>query len=338
MKNYKKVQKICKIALVICGLSVISLAATHREIADKQFFAMGTIFEITVQDKNPVLPLEAAKAEILRIESLMDSALASSDISKINRNAGKQAVAVSTEVMELLQLIKENFTAVNGAFDPSIAPIVELWGFDNSENQPHLPTAAAIAAKLPYVDFSAIIIDEEHQTVYLPKSDMQLDLGGIAKGYAVDRVCRILEQRGVKSALINGGTSSIRVIGKKSFFADWNLGIGHPRKNNLLLGTATLPNNRAIGTSADNQNFFIENGIRYSHLLDPQSGYSVQDKMSVTVLAPTAAEADLFSTACFVLDEQQLQQLSLSRPDLEIIVCFSDGQVKIFNQDRFKAE
>jgi len=326
-------------AAAFIGIVLIILAPlwwfTRNHTVTRNFFAMGTFFEITATGRFPEKTIDKAVAEIERIESLTKPG-GDSDISRINQNAGISPVKIASETLEILQLVRAHYQALSGAFDPTIAPLIDLWGF-NSNGLPHRPEKSQIASLLPLVNFKNVTIHPSRQTVHLTQPGMKLDLGGIAKGYAIDRAYQILQADGIHSALINGGTSSIRIIGKKESKRHWILGIGHPRHENQLLGTLTLPNNRALSTSADTQNFFLEEGIRYSHLIDPATGYPARDKILVTVTAPTTVEADLLSTAFFILPLHQIQTYVKNRPDIGVIIFDAAQRLTVINEPNFSA-
>jgi len=325
-------------ALILLSL-IVALAAGFRLWSDrpvtvtKNLFAMGTVFEITVSGKNAPAAIESAFAEIKRIEAVTQND-GNSDLARINRNSGINPVKVGPEIIAILTVVKKHYPELAGAFDPTIGPLVNLWGF-GPNGEPRLPSAKDIVSRLPLVDFNQVRINREEQTVYLAKSDMRLDLGGIAKGYAVDRVYQIFKKRRIKSALINGGSSSIRVIGKKGT-TDWALGIGHPRRAGKLLGILNLPGDRALGTSADTQNFFIKDGKRYSHLINPKTGFPARDKILVTVTAPTAVAADLLSTAFFILPSTKLEAYPLNHPAIKAVIFNASNKLINLGETTFK--
>jgi thiamine biosynthesis lipoprotein len=333
-------QKQLKTALYVSLPLIILLSigvwngVNRQSTVTKSQFRLGTLIEITATGKTPEKAVAAAFNEISRIERITSSH-AGSDVSRLNQWAGIKAVKVAPETLAILKLIKNYDPLVSGAFDPTIAPLVNLWGFGYA-GQPHLPNQQQIQRLLPLVDLRQIRINQTAGTVLLAKPGMKLDLGGIAKGYAIDRAYRCLRQAGIKSALINGGSSSIRVIGRRRDHQPWQIGIGHPRHTEELLGQLTLPDDSALGTSADTQNYFIKNRRRYSHLLNPHTGYPVQDKILVTVAAPTASEADLLSTACFILPLDQIKQLIAKHPSVKVIVVDPKQQVLNLNNPNFK--
>jgi thiamine biosynthesis lipoprotein len=334
--NQKQRQTALCISLPLLILLSIGvwLGVNRQSTVTKSEFCLGTVIEITVTGKTPEKAIATAFRAIRRIERLTSSH-AGSDISRLNQWAGIKAVKVAPETLEILKLINDYDPLISGAFDPTIAPLVDLWGF-GYDGQPHLPKQQQIQNLLPLVDLRQIRINQTAGTVLLNKPGMKLDFGGIAKGYAIDRAYHCLRQTGIKSALINGGSSSIRVIGRRRDHRPWQIGLGHPRRAEELLGQLTLPHDSALGTSADTQNYFIKDRKRYSHLLNPHTGYPAQDKILVTVTAPTAAEADLLSTACFILPLDQIKQLIAKRPSVKVIVVDPKQQVFNLNNPNFK--
>ena len=329
-----------KILLTLAIVSVLIIGLRfwrHQNVTvTKSLFAMGTVFEITASGSNPNQAIEAAFQEIKRIESIT-SIENGSELARVNQAAGVQPIKISSELFAVLQKVAEYYSDLSGSFDPTVAPIINLWGF-GPEGEPRLPGTGEISRNLQLVGFKQIDLDVKQRTVFLPVKGMKIDLGGIAKGYAVDQAYLSLQKSGIVSGLINGGSSSIRALGKRTHQESWRLGIGHPRQTGELLGTLNLPGDRALATSADNQNFFIHNGRRYSHLIDPRTGYPARDKILVTVTAPTAMEADLLSTAFFVLPSAEVKTFIMSNPEYAAIIYDTLGQLTNFGEKTFQTD
>ncbi len=323
-------------AIAVAGLIIGVWAVFFRPATvSRSEMAMGTFVEITATGVRPAPAVQAAFAEIRRIERLTRSD-GPSDVARINAAAGIKPVAVSGDTIVILQLVARYWLWLPETFDPTVGPVVEAWGFGYGST-PKLPSPQAVAKALPLVGFGKVDIDPARRTVFLQRPGMRLDLGGIAKGYAVDRACEVLQRHGIRSALINAGRSSIRVLGRKNGGGDWRIGIGHPRRNGELLGVLNLAGDRALGTSADDQNYFESGGRRYSHLLDPATGYPAWDQILVTVTAPTAAEADLLSTALFVLDRTRIESALQHLPEVDLIIYDAAGHLSIHGEPEFKA-
>lgn len=309
----------------------------RREVTvGRSLFAMGTFFEITATGPNANQAITNAFEEIKRTESFTSNQ-SRTGLAEVNRMAGNQPVKVASELMTILKQIATLYSGLSGSFDPTVGPLIDLWGF-NPEGRPNLPEPAKVNRVLPLVGFDRVILNEKEGTIFLPDKGMKLDLGGIAKGYAIDRAYLSLKSSGISSALINGGGSSIRTLGNRADGRPWRLGVGHPRMKGKLLGTLGLPGDRALGTSADTQNFFIHQGNRYSHLINPKTGYPARNNILVTATAPTAMEADLLSTAFFVLSLSKVEAFIMANPQFGAVIYNTSEKLINLSEDMFKTE
>jgi len=287
----------------------------------KDRFLLGTYIRITAYGPRAERAVERAMAEMAAVEDYTSSDKGT--LALINENAGSKEVKVGPELFSLIKRIRSFSEATDGLFNPLIGPLVELWGFGYNQT-PRLPRASKITRALPLVNRDLIVLDEKEQTVYLKHEGMRLDLGGVAKGYAVDRAWETLKASSVWGALINGGESSIRVLGTRPNFKPWRIGLAHPRKQEWI-GIVHLPDGKAVGTSADTQRFFEEEGRRYSHLINPYTGYPPADLHSATVIMDSALEADIYSTAVFVAEGRDRVKL-LDTWQVEGIVMDTQGK------------
>lgn len=330
-------KKFLPLSLVIIsiGFGVWLMAGNREATVSKSFFSMGTFFEITAVGPKPDQAIAEAFEEIKGIE-VLTSIQKKTGLSKLNQAAGIKPVKVDPVLIAILKKTAELYPDLAGSFDPTVGPIIDLWGF-GPEGSPNLPNPEEINKALALVGFRRVVINEAKGNVFLPVKGMKLDLGGIAKGYAIDQAYLSLKRAGIRSALINGGSSSIRTIGKRDNQKPWRLGIGHPRRNGELLGVLELPGDRSLATSADTQNFFISNGKRYSHLINPRTGYPATDKILVTVTAPTAIEADLLSTAFFVMPVAAIKVFLADNPEYGAIIYDSSEQLIILGEETFQA-
>ena len=271
----------------------------------REGFLLGTYIRITAYGPGAKHAIDQAMAEMAKVEEY--TASDTGQVGLINRNAGVKPVRVDQDLFALIQRVLAYSAMTGGRFDPTVGPLVKLWGFDYNGTG-RLPEEHEIAGALPLVDQDLVILDEEAQTVFLAQKGMLLDLGGVAKGYAVDRAWEVLNESRVWGALINGGESSIRVLGRRPNFKPWRIGLAHPR-NQGWIGVINLPPGKAISTSADTQRFFEWEGRRYSHLINPFSGYPGLDLSSVTVITDSAFTGDLYSTAAFVAENMDRIEL-----------------------------
>lgn len=286
------------ILLVLAGFYLWRTVAQrpHRRTE----YLLGTLIEITAYGPRAENGVDRAFAAMREIARQADPRRAGSDLARLNEAAGRGPVKVGRHTLAMLRLAKEWWARTGGAFDVTVAPVVAVWGFQPG-GTPHLPPPGQIAAALPLVGAGDLLVDRAAGTAFLRRPGMAADLGGMAKGYAVDQAYAALARAGVKSALINGGASSIRVLGPPPRGRWWRIGIGHPRAGGQqLLAVLLLDPGQAAGTSADNQRFFLADGRRYAHLIDPRTGQPARRAILFSVVAGDAALADILSTACFV--------------------------------------
>lgn len=235
-----------------------------------------------------------------RIESQLTVYRDTSEISRLNRSAFERDVEVEPRLFELLRLAAEIQRRTGGAYDITSGPLSKAWGF--SRRAGRMPDAAELADALGRVGSQRLLFNPERRTVRFPVAGMELNLGSIGKGYALDRCCELLEAGGLTDFLLHGGQSSLLARGSRNSTGDegWWIGVRDPLRPSERLGQLRL-RNRALGTSGTGTQFFYHAGRRYGHILDPRTGQPVDGVLSSTVLARTAAEADALSTAFYVL-------------------------------------
>lgn len=307
--------------IVLVSPAVLRLAGPDRETTRSEF-ALDTIVTITAGGPGSERAVAAAFAEINRVERLLSSYHRDAEIARVNKAAGIGPVAVTTETFQFVERMLAYSRRLGGAFDPTVGPLVILWGF-GGEN-PAIPRQAAIAGVLPLVGAAKVTLDRSARTVFLPLLGMRLDVGGALKGYAVDRAISVLRSQGVRYAMVDAGSSSIKVLGSRRG-RPWVVGVAHPRKAGALLGTIVLRDGEAIGTSADTNRFFVAGGVRYSHLIDPRTGWPARYNQLVTVKTRSAFAADAYSKT-FVLETGRVLP-SLASLRATGLVVASDGRV-----------
>lgn len=261
-----------------------------------QSFLMDTIVNIKVEDRNGEAIANEAIKLMQDIQDKVDPNISTSELSRINISSGSGLVSVSKETLDMIKDAKEMARLSDGAFDISIGAVTREWGFIDGNYR--LPDKKDIEKNLGLVDYKLIEIDDSK--VGLARRGMYLDLGGIAKGYAVDYVYNFLESRNVKRAIIDAG-GTIKTIGLPPDKRGWRIGIRDPRDPKRVIGVLYLSPGLAVSTSGDYERYFIKNGIRYHHILDPKTGYPVYQCRSVTIVSDSATKADALSTAIFVL-------------------------------------
>lgn len=293
-------------------------------------YQMGTRFSINVWvgDRSPAaagVAIEAALAEIERIEQIMSEWRPSSELSQFNDAAGGDLRPLSPELFEVLQRSKIVSEATGGAFDPTFHGVGQLWKFEPGAVP---PTKEAIAAKLPLVDWRAIELDPNTQRGRLARPGMKVGLGAIAKGYGVDRASQVLKQHGFVDHIVEGGGDTY-VSGTKAG-ALWKVGIQRPDGPGSI---AAIPaSNRAIVTSGGYQRFLEVDGKRYAHIIDPRTGWPLDEAVSaqsITVLADDATDADAYATAVAVMGPEQGMAFVEAHPQLEAVLLTRTGEVLV---------
>ena len=307
------------------------------DIYQESRLSMGTLVEIklvAVDAQSAKTALTAAFAEIERIDKLMSFQSADNQLSRINQAAGRKRVGIDIELFRFILRAKSYSKLTKGAFDISIGPLVKLWGFDTEQYR--LPGEDEIKTHLPLVDYRHVIVLGMPPALFLNQAGMSIDMGGIAKGYAVDRVISILERYGIASAMVNAG-GDIRAYGSKPDGDLWKIGIQHPRDKKRIL-TSLQIDRQAVVTSGDYERFFIEQEVRYHHILDPATGQPARGCQSVTLVAKEAIAADALATGVFVLGPEEGMKLVESMKDTEAMIVDAEGNISVSSGLKDKLE
>lgn len=313
--------------------SLIPVHIHKNKIYKKQIKLMGSAFSITVSTTSQDLAdtyHNLAIAEISRIEKMISSWDQTSQTSLINQNAGIKPVRVDPELFNLIKRSIAISRLTDGAFDISYASMDRIWKFDGSMHT--FPAEANIKASVAKVGYENIILDEKHSTVFLKHKGMKIGFGGIGKGYAADKAKELLVTKGVKAGIINA-SGDMNTWGKQPDGSDWQVAITNPM--NKKKAFAILPlDNRAIVTSGNYEKFVIFDNKRYSHIIDPRTGYPASGIISATVLADKAELADALATSIFVMGlEAGIDRIN-QLPNIECIVIDDHGKVYQSNNVR----
>lgn len=300
----------CLILLLVMGGGCNGQSSAPVQEYQRQSMVMDTLISIQVWASDSASgksALDAAFAEFIRIDHLCDRfALKKlsdpnvSDVYRININAGIKPTVVSDDVLAMLKQSQRMAYLSKGAFDVTVGPLMDCWGF--TTKQYRVPADTELKAALSLVDYRQVVVDEQKKTVFLPRKGMEIDLGGVAKGYATDRAAQKLREMGIKSALINAG-GNIYALGAKPDGSAWSTGIQDPRNPNQIIAIIKVKN-QAVVSSGDYERYFIRDGIRYHHILDPATGKPARQLIATTIVGPSATEADLLSTTLFVTGSQ----------------------------------
>jgi thiamine biosynthesis lipoprotein len=284
---------------------------------------MGTVIAVELwheDDTRGRALIKRVLDEVHRIDNLMSSYKPDSELSVVNANAAKGPVAVSKELLSLIIRALEYSDITTGAFDITYASAGQYYDYRNSKR----PDNRQLQKVLPAIDYHHVRIDKAVSTVEFLHPGVRIDLGGIAKGYAVDLGMAMLQQAGVTTALISAGGDT-RVMGKRQD-RPWNIGIRNPRNEKKIVSVIPLENS-AISTSGDYERFFEEDGVRYHHILNPETGKSSHEIISSSIIGKLATDTDALSTSVFVLGVEKGLQLIDSTPGTEAVIIDNKGNL-----------
>jgi thiamine biosynthesis lipoprotein len=270
---------------------------------------------------------DACVAEIRRIEALMTTWRPDAELSRVNAAAGRSPVAVSQETFDI---VKESIHASEiseGAFDITFESLHGLWKFDQ-DLDPHPPTDAQIRAKLPLVGYRHIHLDEVAHTVYLDQAGTKISLGGIAKGYAVDRAAKVLRDAGLTSFYVQAG-GDLYAAGTKPDGSEWSAGIRDPRGPEGRYFAVIALRDHAFSTAGDYERSYVIDGKRYHHIIDPKTGKPATASRSVTIYAPTALLADEIDDAVFILGPDKGMKLVESIDGVGAVIVDAKNDVHV---------
>lgn len=308
----------------------ISLLA-HSQIAHKRkLVLLSSPFELTVVANDTIqanILIDEGIAEVKRIENLISDWIPTTLISEINRNAGIRPVKVTPELYDLVERAIKISEITSGAFDISYASMDRIWKFDGSMKV--MPTDEAIKKSVAKIGYKKIILDAQERTIFLQETGMKLGLGGIGQGYIADKVQELLQNNGCQSGLINV-SGDIKAWGKQPNEELWTVGIINPVNKNKVFATFPLDNS-AVETSGNYEKYVTFNGKRYSHIIDPRTGYPASGVVSVSVFAKQTEVADALATGVFVLGVDVGLNLVNQLKGIGCIIVDDQGKVHASN-------
>jgi thiamine biosynthesis lipoprotein len=296
-------------ALVYSIFTLGNLAPAEPSLHKHARRIMGTFCEVQVYDSNSSRAekaIAAALDEMQRVDRLLSNYNLASELSMINRDAARSPVRASAELYGFLKACRSFHEKTTGAFDPTVGALVRAWGFFTTH--PAVPSAAEIAAAKLKSGFDKVILNDQGRTVFFAVAGMEIDPGGIGKGYAVDRAVGVLKRLKIHSALVSAGGSTLYALGHPPGFDSWRLAIKNPVNDEKPYAMVSLRDN-AISTSGVSEQSVQIDGHRYSHLFDPWTGEPVEGVCQVSVVAPTATESDALTKAAFILPRDTVTQL-----------------------------
>lgn len=325
MKNKKN---IIILIIMIIGIVASVTGCSNKEPVCRDTYMMGTIIQLKVYGKNANKANKAIDEVITKIneiENKMSVNIATSEINKINENSGIAETKVSEETFSVVEKAVEYSRLTEGAFDPSIEPIVKLWGI-GTENA-RVPMQQEISRALELVNYKDINFDNNNLCIKLNKKNQAIDLGGIAKGYAADEINKIFTQNHIENAFVSLG-GNVFVKGNKINGEKWNIGIQDPLKErNEYIGIVSV-SNKSVVTSGNYERYFIKDGIRYHHIFDSSTGYpSKNGVISVTIISDKSIDGDALSTSMYILGVEKGRNLIEKLDGIDAIFVTEDKKI-----------
>ena len=297
---------------------------------------MGSAFNLIIvsADSNKANHLARKSYELVdSLNHIFSNYDSSSELSKINASAGLLPYKMSTAMLDLVQKSQYAYIQSKGAYDISIGPLSSLWR--NARKAKLFPEASTVLATKKLVGLNQVKINKRLGTIFLPNANMQLDFGGIAKGYIAQWVINFLKANGIQQALVDAG-GDIVMSGPPLNQQGWLIGVNLPETTDDLLNKKLQLSNCSVATSGDVFQFIEYKGVKYSHIINPLTGYGVTNLRNVTIVAKTGATADWLATACSILPIQEAKQLAISHQAALLITTLKNGKLVFEATPSFK--
>ena len=321
------------IALLVFSTSL--LQAQTRKFSYSEM-KMGSAFNLIIvsADSNKANHLARKSYELVdSLNHIFSNYDSSSELSKINASAGLLPYKMSTAMLDLVQKSQYAYIQSKGAYDISIGPLSSLWR--NARKAKLFPEASTVLATKKLVGLNQVKINKRLGTIFLPNANMQLDFGGIAKGYIAQWVINFLKANGIQQALVDAG-GDIVMSGAPLNQQGWLIGVNLPETTDQLLNKKLQLSNCSVATSGDVYQFIEYKGVKYSHIINPLTGYGVTNLRNVTIVAKTGATADWLATACSILPIKEAKQLAISHQAALLITTLKNGKLVFEATPSFK--
>ena len=322
--------RIAVVALVATALH--AACRTHPAaptLIEQSRLAMGSALRVavwTTDEAGATRAIEQVHGEFERIEAALSIWRPGSDVQRLNAAAGRGPIRVDSDTVAVLEAAAEASRLTHGKFDITFGALSDVWRFDHDQDN-RVPTAEEITARLPLIDYTAVRVDKAAGTAEITRPGVRVHLGGIGKGYAVERSAALLRQAGYRDFLIQAG-GDLYAAGRRGDRA-WRVGLYDPRGSDGATFASTDLEDETFSTSGDYERFFMQDGVRYHHLLDPDTGQPARSCRSVTILARSALTADWASTGVFILGPEAGMALVESLPDVEAVIVTADNDVQV---------
>lgn len=326
----------------IALLLALIATACHREpvarhAVERSRVSMGSQLRLVAWTTDEAAALDTFEhifREFDRLENLLSVWKDGSDVVRLNKNAGMAPVAVSRETIEVLEQAHEASVWTGGKFDITFGALADIWKFDHDQDN-SVPDRAAIDRRLPLVNYEEVVTDRGAGTAFIRTPGMRVHLGGIGKGYAVDRAVTLLKQRGLHDFMIQSG-GDLYVAGSNGG-TPWTLAIADPRGTHEPFATVQMGDG-TFSTSGDYERSFIKDGVRYHHLIDPDRGEPARGSRSVTIVTDRAVIADVLSTGVFIMGPEAGMALIEKMPGVEGVIVTATNQVLVSSGLRGRIE
>jgi thiamine biosynthesis lipoprotein len=324
---------IVTVAVIIAACASRGIAQSAKHLVTRNASAMGTEVRVSIYTDDEAGASKAAEAafkEIARIEALMTT-WHPSEVTRINDNAGVAPVTVSDETLEVIEKAQWSSKLSGGAFDITFYAMHGVWKFDEDmEKNPTLPDAKEIARRRALIDWRQVVVDHDKKTVFLKKKGMGISLGGIAKGYAVDRAGKVLREHGFANAIVQAGGDLLCQGSKEG--RSWSAGIQDPRvprDDPERVFAVIWLEDHAFSTAGDYERYYFVGNKRYHHIIDPHTGYPATRSRSVTIYAKDALTADALDDAVFILGWKKGIEMIEKLDDVGAVVVDDQGKVHL---------
>ena len=304
MKKRARFKHFVLVLFLLQRASALSAAAPELLRLEANADAMGATYSIVLydEDRNKMESAsDDAFQEARRLDLLLSNYKPESEWSRVNREAAAHPVAVSAELFELLTACMNYSRKSEGAFDITVGPLMKIWGFYGDSG--HLPKPGEVQRALERVGYQGIVLDPSRQTVFFAKAGLNMDPGGVGKGYAVDKMAEILRRDGIRSALVSAAGSSIYGLGAPPGERGWRIRIKDPGDEFKSVAEVTL-RDESLSTSGSYERFFVAEGKTWSHIMDPRTGFPSQGTLSVSVVAPLTLDSEVWAKPYFILGRQ----------------------------------
>lgn len=332
----------CKAISLLIGIFLIfSLIGCTNSNDDskplsKTEYFMGTVVTVTLYDNKSEKIIDKAFEEVKKIEQLVSINMEGTELDEVNNNAGIKPVKVSDDTYNIIKKGLEYSSLTNGSFDITIGPLVKLWSIGLPEAK--VPTIEEIKEKIQYINYNDVELNNSEKTVFLKKTGMIIDLGGIAKGYTADVIAQTLKDEGVEKAIIDLG-GNIYALGEKAENTLWRIGIQNPDQTRGEIVGSINVKDKSIVTSGIYERFIEQDGVKYHHILSPKSGYPYDNEIAgVTIISDKSIDGDALSTSVFSMGITKGLEFINSLPDTEAIFITKDHKIYLTegSQEIFK--